>query len=276
MLRSKSFRVATEGATTDGREISRQWIEQMARNYDPSRYGARIWIEHMRSMLPDGLFPAMGDVVALRTEKVDGDKLGLFAEIEPTPALVAMNRNRQKVYTSVEIDPDFAGSGEAYLVGLGVTDSPASLGTEMLAFSAAGPMLAARKARPENLFSAATEVHLEFVEPPPEELGLLAKVSALLSGYRQRDKADLAARLNDIDSAVQTVATAQATASAVSQNQTDTLGSLTRRIAALEQQLTAQQQAFVALQQHLSTTVAPGTTPRPIATGGNQAALTDC
>nr|WP_262983677.1 GPO family capsid scaffolding protein [Halomonas elongata] len=42
------FRVATEGATTDGREIKREWIEQMAANYDPAKYGARIWMEHMR------------------------------------------------------------------------------------------------------------------------------------------------------------------------------------------------------------------------------------
>ena len=31
---SKFFRVATEGATTDGREIQRSWIEQMAKNFN--------------------------------------------------------------------------------------------------------------------------------------------------------------------------------------------------------------------------------------------------
>lgn len=278
MLRSKKFRVATEGATTDGREISRAWIEQMARTYDPKRYGARIWIEHMRSTLPDGMFPAMGDVISLSADKVEDGKLALFAEIEPTPALVAMNRQRQKVYSSIEIDPDFADSGEAYLVGLGVTDSPASLGTEMLAFSAKVPInpLSARKVRPENLFSSAAEVQIEFVDVPDADTGLLAKVTTLLNGYRQRDKADHSARFADVDAAVQTVATAQAELGTGQRTQAGSIAGLQQRLAALEQAHATQQQAFAALQQHLNTTPAPGTTQRPTATGGVQAALTDC
>ena len=46
MAKSKYFRVATEGATTDGRVISRDWITQMAKNYSPKTYGARINLEH--------------------------------------------------------------------------------------------------------------------------------------------------------------------------------------------------------------------------------------
>ena len=48
--KSKFFRIATEGATTDGRVISRAWIEQMARNYDPKKYGARINLEHLKAL----------------------------------------------------------------------------------------------------------------------------------------------------------------------------------------------------------------------------------
>ena len=48
-LRSKFFRVAVEGATTDGRVIERQHITDMAASYDPQLYGARIWVEHLRS-----------------------------------------------------------------------------------------------------------------------------------------------------------------------------------------------------------------------------------
>ena len=88
-------------------------------------------------MLPDGPFKAYGDVTALKTEKDDDGKLGLFAEIDPTDELKAIVEKRQKIYTSMEVDLDFADSGEAYLVGLAVTDSPASLGTSMLKFSAA-------------------------------------------------------------------------------------------------------------------------------------------
>ncbi|WP_306168990.1 GPO family capsid scaffolding protein [Halomonas sp. MMSF_3323] len=165
------FRVATEGATTDGRIISRDWITQMAGNYDPKKYGARVWMEHMRGMFHDGPFPALGDIKALKAEEVEDGKLGLFADIDPTDKLKQINGERQKVYTSIEVDPDFAGSGEAYFVGLAVTDSPASLGTEMLQFSAkqgsASP-LAARKQRPENLFTAAVEVELDFSDALPE------------------------------------------------------------------------------------------------------------
>lgn len=70
------FRVATEGATTDGRIISRDWITQMAGNYDPKKYGARVWMEHMRGMFHDGPFPALGDIKALKAEEVEDGKLG--------------------------------------------------------------------------------------------------------------------------------------------------------------------------------------------------------
>ncbi len=33
--KSKRFRVGVEGATTDGRKIQREWLTQMAENYDP-------------------------------------------------------------------------------------------------------------------------------------------------------------------------------------------------------------------------------------------------
>lgn len=131
---AKFVRVATEGATIDGREISAEHLEQMAKNYDTKKYGARIWLEHLRTYMPEGEFQAYGDVKALKTEKVDG-KTVLFAELEPTPALIELNKKRQKIYTSVEITPNFADTKEAYLTGLAVTDSPASLGTEALKFS---------------------------------------------------------------------------------------------------------------------------------------------
>ncbi|RBL66398.1 phage capsid protein, partial [Pseudomonas sp. MWU13-2625] len=126
--KAKKFRVATEGATTDGRNIERSWIEQMAANYNPKKYGARVNLEHFKGLLPDGPFKRYGDVLALTAEKVEDGKLALFAVIDPTDDLVALNKARQKVYTSIEVDPNFSDTGEAYLVGLAVTDDPASLG----------------------------------------------------------------------------------------------------------------------------------------------------
>lgn len=169
MLKSKKFRIGVEGDTTDGRVIERAWIEQMAKNYDPAKYTARINCEHLRGLSPDGPFGAFGDVVELSTAtvKIDGeDKLALMASISPTPELVSLNKKRQKVFTSMEVDFDFTGKGEAYLVGLAITDSPASLGTEQLQFAAKAEHnpLAGRKQKPENLFSVATEADLEFTE----------------------------------------------------------------------------------------------------------------
>lgn len=162
--KSKWFRVATEGATTDGRSIQRSWIEQMAKNFNPAKYGARVWIEHMRGLLPDSAFAAQGDVLAVKAEQVEDGKLALFAQIKPLESLIAMNKAGQKLYTSIEVDPNFADTGEAYLVGLAVTDSPASLGTELLTFAQQNPdanPLAGRKTSKNTLFSAAAEFTLE-------------------------------------------------------------------------------------------------------------------
>lgn len=157
---SKWFRVATAGATVDGRTISADHIKQMAKNFDPKVYGARVWLEHLRGTLPDSVFKALGDVTALKAEEQDG-KMRLFAQIDPTPDLLAINKARQKIYTSIEIDPRFADTGEAYMVGLAVTDTPASVGTEALAFTVGSK-------RPDDLknhmFSAAEETTIEFTE----------------------------------------------------------------------------------------------------------------
>ncbi len=188
---SKWFRVATEGATTDGRNISRTWIEQMAKNFDPKKYGARIWLEHIRGLLPDSSFAALGDVTALKTKAEDG-KLGLYAKINPTDELKAINEKRQKIYTSMEVDTDFAGTGEAYLVGLAVTDTPASLGTSMLEFSQKSgdsSPIAARKQRPENLFTAAVETRFDFTEETEtedvEKHSLLDAVKSLFKSHSE-------------------------------------------------------------------------------------------
>lgn len=193
--KSKWFRIAVAGDTTDGREIQSEWIKQMAENYDLNVYGARINVEHIRGVLPDSVFGAYGDVIALKTEKVTingEEKDALFAQIEPTESLIAINKKKQKVYTSMEVDENFAKTGSAYLIGLAVTDSPASLGTEMLQFAAGAQVnpLNDRKQRPENLFSAATEVSIEFEEVKNQRsysAGLLDTVKKL---FTKQEKAE--------------------------------------------------------------------------------------
>ncbi|NQZ32512.1 MAG: GPO family capsid scaffolding protein [Oceanospirillaceae bacterium] len=208
MLKSKFFRIAVEGDTTDGRDIDRKWLEDMAASYNPEKYTALINIEHMRGYGPNSDFGNYGKVLALKTEEieVDGEKrLALLGQINPNSNLLALNERGQKLFTSVEIQPDFAGKEQAYLVGLAVTDSPASLSTEMLEFSSKAKTnpLSARKLSPDNILSAALEAELEFTDDSKEgEPTLLSKVKALFSKTNKQQTENFA----DVHSAVEEIA----------------------------------------------------------------------
>ncbi|MER2495332.1 GPO family capsid scaffolding protein [Vibrio neptunius] len=123
--------IAAEGPTVDGRKITREWIEQMAASYDPKEYTALIWPEHRRFY---GYGENWGKVVELKAEEKDG-KLRLFAKLEPNDYMLEANRKKQKLFTSIEPNPDYKGEGRCYLMGLAATDSPASTGTSLLQFS---------------------------------------------------------------------------------------------------------------------------------------------
>lgn len=273
--KSKFFRVATEGDTTDGRVIQRSWLEQIAKNFNQSTYGARVWLEHLRGILPDSPFKAYGDVTAVKTEEVDlnGEKkLALFAQIDATPELVAMNKARQKIYTSLEINPQFAKTGEAYLVGLAVTDTPASLGTEMLQFSASAPVnpLAARKQAPENLFTAAQEASIEFEDATTPSAGdsLFSKVM----GWLGQGKKETDAQFADQGKAIETIAMSQKELlDKFARIEKDMADSLKLNAEALE----VSRKDFAALKEELSKTP-DGTKTRPAAAGGDGKITTDC
>ncbi|EPU5386427.1 GPO family capsid scaffolding protein [Vibrio alginolyticus] len=123
--------IATEGPTVDGRKITREWLSQMAESYDPEEYTALIWPEHRRFY---GFGENWGKVVELKTEEKDG-KMRLFAKLEPNQYLLDANSKKQKLFTSIEPEPDYKGEGRCYLMGLAATDSPASTGTSLLQFS---------------------------------------------------------------------------------------------------------------------------------------------
>lgn len=275
---SKFVRVAVEGATTDGRNIQRSWLEQMAKNFNRTKYGARIWLEHIRGVLADSSFKALGDVVEVKAEEVEIDgvkKMALFAKLDVTDEMVAMNKKRQKIYTSMEIDPDFAKSGEAYLIGLGVTDSPASLGTEALQFAAQAKTnpLSSKKQNPDNMFTEAVEIELELEEQPIDNGGntLLSKVKDLLGLKNKTDEA----KFSDIGEAVEAVATSQKTLLDLFDANTRQFASLQADIKKLSDELAASQKSFNDLKADLEKT--PGQQhKRQIATGGNGTVATDC
>ncbi|KNC89850.1 GPO family capsid scaffolding protein [Trabulsiella odontotermitis] len=136
----KKFRVAVSGTTVDGREISADHLKKAAESYKPEVYGARVNIEHYLSPWPTSDFSAMGDVTSFSTEDItEGDLSGrtaLYAEIEPSDRMVQMLNDGKKVYSSIELWPQSAITGGPYLMGLAMTDTPASLGTERLKFAA--------------------------------------------------------------------------------------------------------------------------------------------
>ncbi|MGC0971859.1 GPO family capsid scaffolding protein [Pantoea agglomerans] len=279
-IKAKRFRIATEGATTDGRVISRDWISQMAKNYSPEVYGARINMEHIRGYAADSTFRRFGDVTAVEAEEIgDGPlkgKLALFGWIDPTPELVELTKARQKIYTSIEVNPEFADTGEAYLVGLAVTDDPASLGTEILSFSATAKVnpLASRKLDKGNLFTAAEETVIEFEEVAEPSPSLLARISAMFSAKKKTDGEQFA----DVSAAVTAVAEqVQLNAESQTQELSALEQSVTARLEAIEQQAGEDRAAFAALQGQLSQTDG-SFTRRPAATGSDPkfGAQTDC
>ncbi|TMX39747.1 capsid protein [Vibrio rotiferianus] len=130
--------VATEGATVDKRIISATWIKDMAETYSHDQSTALIWPEHYKGDTPWGPYEGKnwGVVEELKAEKRAG-KLRLLAKLTPNNYLLSANKDGQKLFTSIEPDPDYLGTGRCYLRGLAVTDKPASTGTTRLQFSTA-------------------------------------------------------------------------------------------------------------------------------------------
>lgn len=276
-FRSNWFRVAVEGATTDKRKIERSWLEQAAKNFNQNTYGARVWLEHFRSVLPDSPFKAYGDITAVKTEEVDiagQKKLALFAQIEPTADLVAMNKAKQKIYTSIEIDDSFADSGEAYIVGLAVTDSPASLGTDVLAFSAQKPEASPFKDRhysETSMFTEAVETEIKFEEvddTPNVFAALRGKVSELLGKTKEKEGKD-AASFNALGALIEDLAEHGA-------KQAEAFATVKTAHEKLQADHTKLAGDFADLVKTLGDTQHHSNKPRPPVSGGGDRVVTDC
>jgi len=169
-------RVATSGTTADGREILPQELRDIAETYKPSKYTAVIWCDHERWS------GSHGTVFAVRLveegEDLEPGQIALEAQLKPNDRLLQLNDQGQKLFSSIEITPNFAGSGKAYLTGLGVTDEPASLGTQELYFS---------KQTHQNSFYAASVELGSFEAEPQSEVG---KLIGLLTGLFKRFATD--------------------------------------------------------------------------------------
>lgn len=166
-------RVATSGPTVDGRVILPQELRDIAETYSTAVYTATIWSEHER-------WPGShGTVFAVRLVEDSDDLLpgqvGLEAQLKPNQRLLYLNDQGEKLFTSIEVTPDFANTGKAYLTGLAVTDSPASLGTQELYFS--------RKTGKPVHYAAAVPLGALQEEEPAGEMG---KVFSMFSKLFKR------------------------------------------------------------------------------------------
>lgn len=268
----KKFRVAVSGNTVDGREIQPQHLRDAAANYNLEVYAARVNIEHILSPYPGSDFGAMGDVVALSAEDITEGPLagrtGLYAEIEPSERMKQMTDKGQKVYSSIELHPQFALNGKAYMMGLAMTDTPASLGTERLKFAAqqrASVMAFNNQQVEAPMITEAIEVEvIELAAQRSDEgkqwfnrvMGILGK------GQKTDDQ-----RFGQVHQAVEAVAQSQVDlgeqfSAAEQERQQDkaTIQKLTTDLAALRQQLEGTDGSF---------------SQRPAAGGGDSAQLAD-
>jgi hypothetical protein len=281
MARTKFFRVAVEGPTIDGRNIERKHLEQMAAAYDPAIYTARINVEHLRGYSPQPPFNAYGSVAELKTEEVtlniggkDQKKLALMASFEVNDQAKELTAADQKIFSSVEIQPNFAQTNKAYLVGLALTDSPASLATEALKFSTRDD------AKKDHLLGVEdTGFTLEFSDAGSgsdemKEAGSLLKklFSGLISGSASAAPAAVeapAAPAAAADQFAQFSAAMQEALTKLNELHTAAFAKQEARNAAFQQELTS-------LKDDLEKTPVRKFNARPAATGGGDRVLADC
>ncbi|AMO56566.1 GPO family capsid scaffolding protein [Endozoicomonas montiporae] len=147
MLLTEWKTIGTAGDTIDGRKISEQDLKDAAETYDTDEYTAVLNSDHALSW-----YGSFGHVHQVRVSKDKKDRTILQAKLSPNKRLLEMNSQNQRVFFSMELMDNFAGTGKTYLSGLALTDQPASLGTSILKFSSKHKDNDVRFSKPEELF----------------------------------------------------------------------------------------------------------------------------
>ncbi|WP_454886177.1 GPO family capsid scaffolding protein [Sphingomonas oryzagri] len=288
MPKTKSFRVAVEGDTVDGRKIERSWLTDIAATYNRTTYGARVNKEHIVGVTGQEPFKAYGDVLSCSTEEVELElggkkvkKLALNAEVEATDELVQLVGDKQKIYTSIEVAPNFANTGKAYLMGLAVTDTPASLGTEVLSFAVKNPGLSPHLPRakaPENVFSLGLETTFAVADAPvaaqpdSETAGLIAAAKQFFASFtkapeKPADPAQTPANDND----ARFTAFGEGIA-----KMTQAVETMNARIGVIATDVASVKTDHASLKSDLEKKAPASFTQRPPASGGDNVITTDC
>jgi len=188
MAKSSLFRVFVAGQTvSDGREITPKMIDDIVATFDLDTYTPRINIEHISGYSPEPPFNGYGSVIAVeaRDDQINvagkpETRRALYAQVDGNAQLVELRKPEkdQKPFPSVEITPDYAGTGKTGLVGLAFTDNPASIGTQPLKFS---------RTAPGTVFSVPTEpVAFTFEADAQPEGKALNAFTAFLNGLTSK------------------------------------------------------------------------------------------
>lgn len=268
MKKSKYYRVAVAGATTDGRIIEASWIQQMAKNYDPNTYTALANIEHIRGISPSSEFGNYAKVLGLKAQEddINGQKKWcLYAQLEAFENLIELHGKRQKLFNSIEVNPSFADTNEAYLVGIAFTDTPASLGTQIMEFASKNPEhnpFTSKKQHKDNLFTAATEVDLQFEDSsdPESAKGLFSKVLDWLKPQQEQQDNKNKGQFKEVSDSLEAIAKTFGDSQTKLQKVETDFSDLKNKHSKLEQD-------FNALKSKLEGEENPGTPPSPENTG---------
>jgi septal ring factor EnvC (AmiA/AmiB activator) len=154
---------------------------------------------------------------------------------------------------------------------MAITDSPASLGTEMMEFcskNAENNPLSNRKTAPECLFTAAKEIEFEFSELDAEndevKESFSAKIKAMFSKTNKQTSEDF----TEVQNAVEAVAIEVTELSAkIPADQSEKIADLTEQLSTVQNELKEFKAEVDGIDLH---------SQRPPAPGGNGTVTTDC
>lgn len=121
--------IGRSGPTIDGRLIKPEMIDQAADSYDVNLYTAVIKQDHYQGGY------SLGMVRELKSAANSEGGRDLFAKLAPNDYFLSLNKDGQALFTSMELLPNFRGTGKFYLTGLAATDNPASAATTELRFA---------------------------------------------------------------------------------------------------------------------------------------------
>lgn len=145
--------IGTAGDTIDGREIEDGWLDEAVESFDLTNYTPVINAEHMR------YYGSFGSVYKLKTGSDSRGRKNLQARLKPNFSMCELNKEGQKLFTSMELWP--GPDGKWMLTGLALTDNPASFGTSAV-------KLFSKDGNDDKRYSIPTEIELFENEKTPD------------------------------------------------------------------------------------------------------------